>query len=58
MKPICQNIVTKDSLYPLIKHHVPLCTDPFISESIFSYYEISGLNLFSYLWAIGKQHMA
>ena len=26
MKPICQNIVKKDSLYPLIKHHVPLCT--------------------------------
>jgi hypothetical protein len=24
MKPICQNIVKKDSLYPLIKHHVPL----------------------------------
>ena len=22
MKPICQNIVKKDSLYPLIKHHV------------------------------------
>jgi hypothetical protein len=24
MKAICQNIVKKDSLYPLIKHHVPL----------------------------------
>ena len=24
MKTICQNIVKKDSLYPLIKHHVPL----------------------------------
>jgi hypothetical protein len=21
----CENIVKKDSLYPLIKHHVPLC---------------------------------
>ena len=25
MKTICQNIVKKDSLYPLIKHHVRLC---------------------------------
>ena len=25
MKPVCQNIVKKDSLYPLIKHHVRLC---------------------------------
>ena len=24
MQAICQNIVKKDSLYPLIKHHVPL----------------------------------
>ena len=28
MKAICQNIVKKDSLYPLIKHHVPLWNGP------------------------------
>ena len=25
MNKICQNVVKKDSWYPLIKHHVPLC---------------------------------
>ena len=28
MKAICQYVVKKDSLYPLIKHHVPLCINP------------------------------
>jgi hypothetical protein len=36
----CQNIVKKDSLYPLIKHHVPLCMTT----------DQKGCNFFSYLY--------